>query len=90
MEYFVCLLMVECSGRTVGVRLWELGEFHGNETRLPPLIDLDWIHSPLALTTVSIGPERQKVWATVDLAKVHFCKKLSSALTSFCSSNFVM
>ena len=37
---------------------------------LPSLIDPCWINSQLALTTVSIGQNKMKVWATIDLAKV--------------------
>ena len=37
---------------------------------MPGLIDPAWIKGHLALTTVSIGCDKTKVWATVDLAKV--------------------
>ncbi len=37
---------------------------------LPLLIDPCWINSQLALTTILIGQNKMKVWATVDLAKV--------------------
>lgn len=53
----------------MSVRLWELEEYWGTETQLPGLIDLDWIHGHLARTIVSVGPDRVKVWATIDLAK---------------------
>jgi hypothetical protein len=56
--------------RRVQVRLWELGEYLGPETGVPRLIDPAWIKGQLALTTVFIGQEKAKVWATVDLAKV--------------------
>ena len=54
----------------LGVRLWELGEYQTLESQLPSLVDLDWIGNLLALTVVSVGEDRRKVWATVDLAKV--------------------
>lgn len=53
----------------LGVHLWELGEYQMHESSLPALVDLDWIANLLALTTVSIGEDRKKVWATIDLAK---------------------
>ena len=66
---------------TVGVRLWELGEYQGvNVHTLPALIDPDWIKGQLALTTVSIGENRAKVWATVDLAKVRYIRLQSGVL----------
>lgn len=52
------------------LRLWKLGEYTGQETQLPCLIDLDWIFGQLGMTTVSIGEDRTKVWATIDLSKV--------------------
>lgn len=54
----------------LGVRLWELAEYTTEESRLPPLIDPDWIQNHLGITTVSIGNARQKAWATIDIAKV--------------------
>lgn len=39
------------------------------DTQLPGLIDLDWIHGHLARTTVSVGPDRVKVWVTINLAQ---------------------
>jgi hypothetical protein len=54
----------------VNVRLWEIGEYRNHDALYPALIDPDWINGQLALTTVSIGENRSKVWATVDLAKV--------------------
>lgn len=56
--------------QSVNVRLWELGEYLSPETRVPSLIDPAWIKGQLALTTVSIGRDKTKLWATVDLAKV--------------------
>ncbi|KAG0694715.1 hypothetical protein DFH29DRAFT_1006099 [Suillus ampliporus] len=56
----------------VGVHLWELEEYQGPDTQLPRLIDLDCIHGHLARTTVSIGADGVKVWATIDLAKESF------------------
>lgn len=54
----------------VNVRLWDLGEYQGQDTGFPAFIDPDWIKGQLAMTTVSIGQNRTKVWATIDLAKV--------------------
>ena len=56
--------------QSVHVRLWELGEYQRPETGIPGLIDPCWIKGQLALTTISIGRDKAKVWATVDLAKV--------------------
>ena len=76
----VCLVLFTETTRTnlgniyscaVNVRLWELGEYRHHDVHFLALIDPDWIQGQLALTTVSIGPSRAKVWATVDLAKVH-------------------
>ena len=58
-----------CSAE-VGVCLWELGEYRVPDTHFPGLINPEWIAGQLALTTVSIGKDRVKVWATVELAKV--------------------
>ncbi|KAG1774332.1 hypothetical protein EV702DRAFT_1047887 [Suillus placidus] len=49
------------------VRLWQLGEYKSRETQLPSLINPDWIVGHLGMTTVSIGKDRTKVWATIDL-----------------------
>jgi hypothetical protein len=65
LDLYYCLFSA-----SVNVRLWELGEYQGQETTLPHLIDPGWIKGYLARTTVSIGQDRLKVWATVDLAKV--------------------
>jgi hypothetical protein len=54
----------------VNVHLWELGEYRDYDVYYPALIDPDWINGQLAFTTVSIGENRAKVWASVDLAKV--------------------
>jgi hypothetical protein len=62
------------SSASVNVHLWELGEYQGQETNLPHLIDPGWIKGYLAHTTVLIGQDRLKVWAMVDLAKVHHSK----------------
>jgi len=56
--------------QSIHVRLWELGEYLGHNPELPGIIDPAWIKGQLALTTVSIGQDKVKVWATVDLAKV--------------------
>jgi hypothetical protein len=54
----------------VDVRLWKIAEYHDQESRLPGLIDPEWIHGHVALTTVSLFEGDQKAWATIDLAKV--------------------
>jgi hypothetical protein len=56
----------------VDVRLWELGEYQDRDSQLPLLIDPDWIIGQLAMTTVSVGEDKIKVWASIDLAKVRF------------------
>ena len=56
--------------KSVHVQLWELGEYLGHDAGVPGIIDPAWIKGQLALTTVSIGQDKAKVWATVDLAKV--------------------
>jgi hypothetical protein len=58
------------SSATVNVRLWELGEYRNYDASYPALIDPDWINGQLALTTVCIGKDKSKAWATVNLAKV--------------------
>ncbi|KAG0701855.1 hypothetical protein DFH29DRAFT_999846 [Suillus ampliporus] len=50
---------------SVDICLWELGEYIDQDTQLPALIDLDWITGQVAMTTVSIGDTRTKVWATI-------------------------
>jgi hypothetical protein len=57
---------------SVSVRLWKLEEYEGLDTQLPSLIDLQCIHGHLACTVVSIGEYQEKVWATINLAKVRF------------------
>ena len=47
-----------------------LGEYQERDADFPVLIDPGWIKGQLAMTTVSIGQSRTKVWATIDLAKV--------------------
>ncbi|KAG1769495.1 hypothetical protein EV702DRAFT_1202903 [Suillus placidus] len=54
-------------GMISDVRLWQLGEYKSRETQLPSLINPDWIVGHLGMTTVSIGKDRTKVWATIDL-----------------------
>jgi len=44
-----------------------LGEYNDH---LPAFIDPDWIKGQLAMATVSVGQNKTKVWATIDLAKV--------------------
>ena len=50
--------------------MWDLGEYRDSDTDFPAFVDPDWIKGHIAMTTVSIGESRTKVWATVDLAKV--------------------
>lgn len=52
------------------MRLWELGEYRDRDTQLPPLINPDWIVGQLAMTTVSLGASRTKVWASIEIIKV--------------------
>jgi len=47
-----------------------MGEYLHPEAGVPSLINLAWIQGQLALTIVSIGHDKVKAWATVDLAKV--------------------
>ncbi|KAG1718461.1 hypothetical protein EDB19DRAFT_1920545 [Suillus lakei] len=54
---------------TVDVRLWELGEYQNRNTQLPELINPDWIVGQLAMTTVSIGENKIKAWASINLSK---------------------
>ncbi|KAG1723042.1 hypothetical protein EDB19DRAFT_1916289 [Suillus lakei] len=54
---------------TVDVRLWELGEYQNHDTQLPELINPDWIVGQLAMTTVSIGENKIKAWASINLSK---------------------
>ena len=56
--------------QSVHVRLWELGEYQSPGSGVAGLINPAWIKGQLALSTVSIGCNKAKVWATVDLAKV--------------------
>ena len=48
----------------------ELGEYQAQDTTFPTFVDPDWIQGHLAMTTDSIRKSREKVWATIDLAKV--------------------
>ncbi|KAG1826357.1 hypothetical protein EV424DRAFT_1345673 [Suillus variegatus] len=57
---------------SLSVHLWELEEYQGSDTQIPTIIDLDCIHGHLARTTVSIGADQVKVWATINLAKESF------------------
>ncbi|KAL4079177.1 hypothetical protein J3A83DRAFT_4185270 [Scleroderma citrinum] len=61
---------------SLGVCLWELGEYQTQELHLPSLMDLNCIGNLLALTVVSIREDWCKVWVTVDLAKMHTMIKL--------------
>ncbi|KAI5998319.1 hypothetical protein EDC04DRAFT_2909460 [Pisolithus marmoratus] len=62
----------ETFGNSVGVHLWELDEYINMDTLLPALIDPTWIQNHVALKTVSVGPNHEKVWATIDLAKARY------------------
>ncbi|KIK79290.1 hypothetical protein PAXRUDRAFT_769942, partial [Paxillus rubicundulus Ve08.2h10] len=68
---------------SVDVRLWELGEYVGPDSQLPQLIDLDWMQSLLGRTTVSLGDDRRKAWATIDLAKVCVMIEVITVLMQF-------
>jgi hypothetical protein len=52
------------------VHLWVLGEYYDRDTQLPLLIDPDWIVGQLGMTTVSLGDNRIKVWASIEISKV--------------------
>lgn len=65
-----CKADIDLPSYSADVRLWKLGEYTDQETQLPLLIDPDWIVGQLGMTTVSIGKDRTKVWATIDLSKV--------------------
>lgn len=58
------------SSSAASVNRWELEEYVGEDTQLLMLVPLTWISGQLVLKTVSIGSERTKIWATIDLAKV--------------------
>ena len=68
----------------VNVRLWDLGEYQGQEAGFPAFIDPDWIKGHLAMTTVSIGQSRTKVWATIGLAKVRILHMTSDLIYDLC------
>ncbi|KAL4073653.1 hypothetical protein J3A83DRAFT_4187314 [Scleroderma citrinum] len=55
---------------SLGVHLWELAKYCGEEYRLLPLVDPDWIQNHLGCMMVSIGMTKQKAWAMVDITKV--------------------
>jgi hypothetical protein len=78
------------SSRAVDVQLWELGEFRNHDASLPSLIDPCWINSQLALTTVSIGQNKTKVWATIDLAKVRDSNMVGDVCTYIITVTVVM
>lgn len=66
----------------VNVRLWDLGEYQGQDAGLPAFIDLDWFKGQVAITTVSIGQSRTKVWATVDLTKVRILRMTDELISN--------
>lgn len=68
--YYHQVIRVDVSSTIVNVYLWKLEEYQNYNISYLTLIDSNWINRQLALTTVSIGENKSKVWATVDLAKV--------------------
>jgi hypothetical protein len=54
----------------VNVRLWDIEEYQECGGTFPPFVDPEWITGQLAMTTISIGKDKTKVWATIDLLKV--------------------
>lgn len=54
----------------ISVFVWELGEYWDCDCQLLLLIEPDWIVSQLGMTTISIGENNTKVWATINLSKV--------------------
>ena len=58
------------SQNCVGVHFWNLDEYLGPDTLIPTLVDPSWIHTHLSLKTISVGTDRKKVWATINLVKV--------------------
>ncbi|KAG1780388.1 hypothetical protein EV702DRAFT_1043207 [Suillus placidus] len=56
--------------KRANVHLWVLGEYNDHDTQLPLLIDPDWIVGQLGMTTVSLGDNRMKVWALIEIVKV--------------------
>lgn len=76
-----------CSAE-VGVRLWELGEYQTPDTHIPGLINPEWIAGQLALTMVTLGKDRVKVWATVELAKVRGSQLAIYLLTGYTYSEY--
>ena len=72
----------------VHVRLWELGEYQSPETGVPSLVDPAWVKGQLARSTISIGHDKAKVWATIDLAKVCYVDMFRNTyiLTLSCSN----
>ncbi len=67
-------LPVNCrlsSSAEVDVHLWEIAEYQGLGADLSAFIDPDWITRQVGITTISIGENGTKVWATMDLVKVH-------------------
>lgn len=67
---FISDALIHSPSYSADLRLWKLGEYTSQETQLPHLIDPDWIFCQLGMTTVSIGEDKTKIWATVDLSKV--------------------
>jgi hypothetical protein len=78
--------VVPHSSADVDVRLWDLGEFQERDAGLPFFVNPEWIIGQLAMTTVSIGQSKTKVWATIDLSKVRILR----AATSFSTELFTV
>lgn len=72
------------SSADVNVCLWDLGEYQDHDTVFPSFIDPDWIRGQLAMTMVSIGQNKTKVWATIELAKVCILYMPSDLNTDLC------
>jgi hypothetical protein len=68
----------------VNVCLWDLGEYQDDDAAFPAFINPDWIKGHLAMSTVSIGQSRIKVWATIDLAKVRILGMTSDLDSDLC------
>ncbi|KAI6041804.1 hypothetical protein EDC04DRAFT_2892688 [Pisolithus marmoratus] len=51
----------ETFGNSVGVHLWELDKYINMDMLLPALIDPTWIQNHVALKTVPVGPNHEKI-----------------------------
>ena len=68
----------------INVCLWDLGEYQDQAVGFSGLIDPDWIKEQLAMTMISIGQNRTKVWAKIDLAKVCILYMASNLKYNLC------